>query len=93
MGFAASTAVLAVALGWTLLAPENELPPRVERFSLSISENHTPDEQLNISPDGSMMVFRALNVSGGSSGSLTRTTSIVKIRRMSGERRNEPGGG
>jgi serine/threonine-protein kinase len=64
-GFAATTAVLATALGWAVLQPDPPpLPAPIERFSLAVAEGQTPDEQLNVSPDGSMMVYRAMNETG-----------------------------
>ena len=54
-GFAATTAIFALALGWALLRPE--APRAVERFSLAAPEAWGPTAQFSVSPDGSAVVF------------------------------------
>ena len=62
-----AAAAFAVALGWTLLRPE---PPRpVERFESPFRDAQGPvvftQQSLNLSPDGSMVVYRGPGPSGG----------------------------
>ena len=64
-----AAAVFAVALGWTLLAPE---PPRpVERFESPFRDAQGPvifnARSFNLSRDGSMVVYRGPGPSGGTS--------------------------
>ncbi len=56
----ATAAALALAFGWALLRSEPPLP--VERFVISFGPGHDPAlvdiRGLNLSPDGSMLVYQ-----------------------------------
>ena len=62
MGFATTTAILAMALGWSLLSPEP--PPPVERFASPFGDADQPifrgPQGFNLSPDGSKVVYRGV---------------------------------
>ena len=60
MAFAGSTGVLALALGWALLRPSQEVTAVPFRTALSDFQLIAPvgsGERLRISPDGSKIVF------------------------------------
>ena len=66
LGFATTTAVLAMALAWSLLSPEAPRP--VERFASPFGDADQPifggDRGFNLSPDGSSLVYRGLGEGG-----------------------------
>jgi eukaryotic-like serine/threonine-protein kinase len=76
-GFAATTGVLALALGWALFGPAPPVVAPIERFSLALEDGQFPDEQINISPDGSALIYRALNEDGEPQLFLRKWTELV----------------
>ena len=65
--FAAVAALLALTLGWSLLRPKPPLP--VERFVSPFGDGQAPTAigtaAFNLSPDGSMLVYRGFLAGGG----------------------------
>ncbi len=66
LGFATTTAILAVALGWSLLSPDPPLP--VERFASPFGDADPPVLRnavaFNLSPDGSKLVYVGVGEGG-----------------------------
>ena len=80
VAFAAVAGVFALAFGWALLRPEPPLP--VERFVAPFGYGQEPifsgTSGFNLSPDGSMLVYRGFPEGGGSQLLLVRRWEDVE---------------